>query len=194
MSAIKLRLKNDFSVKAAYLARRDASVWSPCLMVLENDYLNAICNLFTMPEWEGSGGKTIWRWSEMGSVAEAGDTSEGRLVREVRPGCFRWKIKIRTAEMRWSRCRWLPQPEWILSSFLMSSEDTNHPALCLPVSHFYSLCVCSQRLSESLGCCSLAFISPLGSNVLQHPLSMLPIDGIQRHYVFRCVVKVVTLF
>lgn len=57
-------------------------------MVLENDYLNAIYNLSTMPEREGSGVKTIWCWSEPGSVAEAGDTSEGREVREVQPGCF----------------------------------------------------------------------------------------------------------
>ena len=88
MSANKLRLKNDFSVKAAYLARRDASVCSLCLMALENDYLNAIYNLFTMPEREGSGVKTIWWWSEPGSAAEAGDTSEGREVREGRTRCF----------------------------------------------------------------------------------------------------------
>ena len=61
------------------------SVCSLCLMVLGNDYLNAIYNLFTMPEREGSGVKTIWRWSEPRSAAEAGDTSEGR---EVRPGRF----------------------------------------------------------------------------------------------------------
>lgn len=134
MSAIKLRLKNDFSVKAAYLARRDASVSSPCLMVLENDYLNAICNLFTMPEWEGSGGKTIWCWSEMGSVAKAGDTSEGRLVREVRPGCFWWKIKKRSC------CRWLPQPEWILSSFSCPprTQITQHSA---SQCHTFIVCV-----------------------------------------------------
>lgn len=87
MSAIKLRLKNDFSVKAAYLASADAPVWSLCLMILEN-YLNAIYNLLTMQEREVSGVKTIWRWSEPGSAAEAGDTSEGREGTEVRPECF----------------------------------------------------------------------------------------------------------
>lgn len=37
------------------------------------------------------------------------------------------------------RCRWLPQPLWGVSSFPPSSENTNHAALCLPVSHFYSV-------------------------------------------------------
>lgn len=37
------------------------------------------------------------------------------------------------------RCRWLPQPLWGVSSFPPSSENTNHAALCLPVSHVYSV-------------------------------------------------------
>lgn len=65
--------------------RLSALSLSVCLIVLENDCLNVIYNLFTMPEREGSRVKTIWRWSEPGSVIEAGDISEGR---EVRPGCF----------------------------------------------------------------------------------------------------------
>ncbi|CAB1412484.1 unnamed protein product [Pleuronectes platessa] len=92
------------------------------------------CN--TSLDTEGSRGETICRRSEARSVAEAGDTSKGGGVREVR-------------EVR---------------------EDTNHPALCLPVSHFYSGPAGSQWLSESLGCCSPAFISPLGSTGLQNAL------------------------
>ncbi len=58
--------------------------WSLCLMVLENDYLNGIYNLVTTLDREGSRVKTIWCWSELGSVSEAGDIFEGSEVREVR--------------------------------------------------------------------------------------------------------------
>lgn len=100
--------------------------------VLENDYLNAIYNLFTMQRWEGSRVKTYGAGWSRGQSQRLGDTSEGR---------GRWgscsldavikkKKKKTTDEMKW---RDIAADGWVLSSFLQSSEDTNHPA-----SHLYS--------------------------------------------------------
>lgn len=183
MSAVKL-FKNDFSVKAAYLWRLDASVCSLCLMVLENDYLNAIYNLFTMTEREGSGVKTIWRWSEPGS--------ERRLGTPLRAGRWgRWGRKAligkkkRTDEMKWrgiaaDGCHSLTE------SFPAFSCPLRTQITQLSASQCHSSIARSQWLSKSLGCRSPPFIIPLGSNMLQKaPLSILPIDGTQRHYQFK---------
>lgn len=175
--------KNDFSVKAAYLWRLDASVCSLCLMVLENDYLNAIYNLFTMTEREGSGVKTIWRWSEPGS--------ERRLGTPPRAGRWgRWgrKALIRKKEDRWNRWRGIAADgcHSLTESFPAFSCPLRTQITQLSASQCHSSIACSQWLSKSLGCRSPPFISPLGSNMLQKaPLLELPIDGTQRHYQFK---------
>lgn len=104
---------------------------SLCLMASENYYLNAIYNRFTMVEWEDSRVKSIWPWSEPGSVAAE-----------------RWSLgTLSLNEMKRRRCRWLPRPQSVLARFLLLSEDTNHTALCLPGSHSYTGSVCCRFLS-----------------------------------------------
>lgn len=70
-----------------------------------------------------------------------------------------------------------------LSPFQLSPVLGGHksPALCLPVSLFYRASELPGAF-QSLGCCSLTFIGPLGTNMHQNPAAILPIDGLQRHY------------
>lgn len=103
------------------------------LIVLGNDYLNAISNLFTRPQREGGQVKT--------TTADRAGVSSGwwRYLRGRRgEDALVVTIKKGRNEMDYC-CRWLPQPLWGVSSFPPSSENTNHAALCLPVSHFYSM-------------------------------------------------------
>lgn len=117
------------------------------------------------PREGAAGWKPLCRWTELGSVAEDGDTSEGGEVREVRSGCFDLKKK-RIDEMGWGGivadgCHRLSE------SFPAFSCPLRTQITQLSASRCHTSTVCSQRLSESLGCCSLPFYSPLGSNMLQ---------------------------
>lgn len=72
-------------------------------------------------------------------------------------------------DIKRNRCRWLRQPDWVLSSFLPSSE-TQITQLSASMSHFYSVlpvALWKPRLLLLL----LPFICPLGSNVPQIPPS-----------------------
>lgn len=100
----------------------------------------------------------------------------GRPQRAARLGYFDEEREDRWDELKKNRCRWLPQTDGVLSSFPLSSEDTNHPAL--------------SRLPAAF-CCSLAFISPLGPNMLPKLLCQ-HIDGIHRCWQFKLQIKAST--
>lgn len=110
-------------------------------------------------------------WGQGGEGGEA-----GRLWLEK---------KKRTDEMKWrgiaaDGCHSLTE------SFPAFSCPLRTQITQLSASQCHSSIARSQWLSKSLGCRSPPFIIPLGSNMLQKaPLSMLPIDGTQRHYQFK---------
>ena len=172
MSAIKLRLKKWLCRQSSLLVAAPCVCLlslSLCLLVLlENDYLNAIYNR----EWEGQRGGNHMppvrgevsgrgRGHLRGRGGEGGEGGEARML------WLKQTKKRRTDGLRLKRsgCRW---PS-LLQLSLSPPRDTNHPALCLPVSHFYSGPAGSQWLPESLGCCSQAFISPVGSTGSRQP-------------------------
>lgn len=134
------------------------------VMVLENDYLNAIYNLFTMQRWEGSRVKTYGAGWSRGQSQRLGDTSEGR---------GRWgscsldaviKKKKRRRQMKWNGGTSLQMAEF--------SPAFSSPLRTQITQHRTSI-VSSQWPPESLGCCSLPFICPLGSNLLHKPPHLL---------------------
>lgn len=153
-------------------------------MILENDYLNAIYYLFTMRGWEGSWGKLHSSGQSWGQWPARGTPHRAKRWGRWGLGCFNKKKRKKTDEMRRDGEDSLQMAAAARPSpFQLSPVLGGHksPALCLPVSLFYRASELPVAF-QSLGCCSLTFIGPLGTNMHQNPAAILPIDGLQRHY------------
>lgn len=129
------------------------------LIVLGNDYLNAISNLFTRPQREGGGVKTTTAGRSWGQRWRVGIPQ-----RAERGGRFSCDNKIKE---RWNG----PSPQMAAAASLSCFQLSPRPLRTQIMQHSASRChtsiPCSQWLSESLGCCSLPFFhGPPRANML----------------------------
>lgn len=147
------------------------------------------------PREGAAGWKPLCRWTELGSVAEAGVSGRGW-------GHLRgWRGEVRMLWLKKKKKR-IDEMDWrgiaadgchrLSDSFPAFSCPLRTQITQLSASRCHTSIVCSQRLPESLGCCSLPFYSPLGSNMLQNKNLPSVNTPIQRHDQFKLSFKTST--